>query len=60
MTNSEDRWLSADEISAHLGVAKDTVYRWIKGKEMPAHRIGRSWKFKKEQVDACVEAGNVL
>jgi hypothetical protein len=24
---------------------------------MPAHRVGRLWKFKKEQVDAWVEAG---
>jgi excisionase family DNA binding protein len=57
MTNTEDRWLSADEISVHLGVVKDTVYRWIKGNGMPAHRIGRSWKFKKDQVDEWVEAG---
>ena len=25
--------------------------------DMPAHRVGRLWKFKKEQVDAWVEAG---
>ena len=24
---------------------------------MPAHRMGRLWKFKKDQVDAWVEAG---
>lgn len=25
---------------------------------MPAHRMGRLWKFKKDQVDAWVEAGS--
>jgi len=25
--------------------------------EMPGHKIGRLWKFKKEQVDAWVVAG---
>jgi hypothetical protein len=24
---------------------------------MPAHRVGRLWKFKKEQINAWVEAG---
>jgi len=53
----EDRWLSVDEIAAHLGIKRDTVYRWIDRYGMPAHRIGRLWKFKKEQVDEWVEAG---
>jgi hypothetical protein len=26
-------------------------------KGMPAHKIGRLWKFKKEQVDKWVESG---
>ena len=53
----EDRWLSVEEIATYLGVSKDTVYNWINKKKMPAHKIGRLWKFKKEQVDAWVEAG---
>jgi excisionase family DNA binding protein len=53
----EDRWLSVEEIAMYLGVSKDTVYNWINKKKMPAHKIGRLWKFKKEQVDSWVEAG---
>lgn len=56
-TGMEDRWLSVDEIAAHLGIKRDTVYRWIDRYGMPAHRIGRLWKFKKEQVDEWVETG---
>lgn len=41
----------------HLGIAKDTVYRWIESKSLPAHRVGRLWKFKLSQVDAWIEAG---
>jgi excisionase family DNA binding protein len=53
----EDRWLSVDEISQYLGVSSDTIYRWIDKQAMPAHRMGRLWKFKRDQVDAWVEAG---
>ncbi|NYR27015.1 helix-turn-helix domain-containing protein, partial [Escherichia coli] len=50
-----DRWLSVDEISEYLGVKRDTVYQWITDKGMPAHKIGRLWKFKVSQVDDWVE-----
>jgi excisionase family DNA binding protein len=57
MAELENRWLSVDEIGKYLGVSSDSVYRWIDKHGMPAHRVGRLWKFKKEQVDAWVEAG---
>ena len=53
-----DRWLSVDEIGEYLGVKRDTVYKWINDKGMPAHKIGRLWKFKIFQVDAWVEAAS--
>ena len=56
-TDMEDRWLSVDEIAEYLGITRDTIYKWIDKKKMPAHRVGRLWKFKKEQIDSWVEAG---
>lgn len=53
----EDRWLSVEEIAQYLGVSKDTVYTWINKKKMPAHKIGRLWKFKKDEVDIWVRDG---
>lgn len=47
----EDRWLSVKEIGTYLGVKRDTIYKWISEKNMPAHKIGRLWKFKKNEVD---------
>ena len=52
-----DRWLSITEICRHLGVSNDTVYKWIDQYAMPAHRMGRLWKFKKDEVDTWVKAG---
>ena len=47
----EDRWLSVDDIAAYLGIKRDTVYRWISERNMPGHKIGRLWKFQKDEVD---------
>jgi len=53
----DDRWLSVEEIAEHLGVTKDSVYRWIEKRGLPAHKVGKLWKFDKEEVDAWVRSG---
>lgn len=52
-----DRWLSVEEIAEYLGISKDTVYAWISKKNMPAHRVGRFWKFLRVEVDTWVKSG---
>jgi len=47
-------WVAVEEVANHLGIAKDTVYRWIEAKGLPAHRIGRLWKFKLSEIDEWV------
>ena len=46
-----------DDVAAHLGVTKDSIYRWIDKRGLPARKIGRLWKFKLSEVDAWVEDG---
>jgi len=52
-------WASVEDVAKHLGVAKDSVYRWIDTRSLPAHKIGRLWKFKLSEVDTWVRAGGV-
>lgn len=54
---NNEPWVSLDEIAGHLGVSRDTVYRWIENREMPAHKLGRLWKFQVSEVDEWVRAG---
>jgi excisionase family DNA binding protein len=49
-----DRWLSVDEIASYLGVKRDTVYKWINRQNMPAHKVGRLWKFRRDEIDEWV------
>ena len=55
---AENRWLSVEEIAGHLGISKETVYRWLEQKKIPAHRVGKLWKFKTSEVDAWVVKGD--
>ena len=55
--NMQERWLSVDEIAEHLGVSKESIYRWLERRKMPAHKVGRQWKFQVSEVDQWVKAG---
>lgn len=50
-------WVAVGDVALHLGVARDTIYRWIEARGLPAHRVGRLWKFKLSEVDAWVGGG---
>lgn len=54
---TSEPWVSVDDVAAHLSVAKDSIYRWIENKSLPAHRVGRLWKFRISEVDEWVRAG---
>lgn len=51
-----ERWHSVEEVADHLGIAQDTVRRWIESRDLPAHRLGKLWKFNLGEVDDWVRA----
>lgn len=57
MPELKERWYSLEEIAEYLGVTKDTIRNWIRKKSIPAHKVGRLWKFKLEEVDEWVKSG---
>ena len=52
-----EKWVSVDEVAQHLKVKPDTVYKWLERKEMPAHKVGRLWRFKISEIDEWVKSG---
>ena len=58
MNKLSDRWIGIDELSQYLGVSKDTIRNWIKKtSNIPAHKIGKKWKFKISEIDNWVKSG---
>jgi excisionase family DNA binding protein len=56
MTNQE-AWVDADQVAAHLGVQKPSIYRWVENAGLPAQRVGRLLRFKLSEVDEWVRRG---
>jgi excisionase family DNA binding protein len=53
-----DNWISIEEVAEYLGVKPVTVRNWIKKKNgIPAHRIGKLWKFKRSELDGWIKSG---
>lgn len=58
MLKIDDRWINIEDAADYLGVNKDSIRNWIKrGTEIPAHKIGKQWKFKKSELDEWVKSG---
>lgn len=57
MSEINEKWSSLEETAEYLGVTKDTIRSWIKKTDIPAHKVGRLWKFKFSEVDAWVKSG---
>lgn len=57
VTMQIEQWVSVDEIAPHLAVKPDTIYKWLERKDMPAHKVGRLWRFKISEVDQWVRIG---
>lgn len=54
----DHKWISVEELSEYLGISAVTIRSWIRsGKDIPAVRIGRQWRFRIEEIDEWIESG---
>lgn len=47
----DETFLTTEEVLAYLQVNLRTVYRLIKAGKIPAVRVGRQWRFRKQDID---------
>lgn len=52
-----DGWIGIDQVAKYMGVTKETVRNWIKKTDIPAHKIGKLWKFKLSELDEWIKSG---
>ena len=50
MTDADDEILTLDEVAAYLKAGKRTVYRLAQKGEIPAFKLGGTWRFRKADM----------
>lgn len=55
-----DRWLTADEAAAYIGLSRKALYERVRRGQIPAHRLGRALRFKASEIDQVLEAGGQM
>ena len=50
MTDPEDEILTLDEVAAYLKAGKRTVYRLAQKGEIPAFKLGGTWRFRRSEL----------
>jgi excisionase family DNA binding protein len=53
---AEARFLTVQEVATLMRVSSMTVYRLIKAGDLPAVRVGRSFRVRADDVDAYLES----
>lgn len=55
--DSEEPWVGIDEVTKHMSVRRETIYRWIDRNDFPAHKAaGRLLRFKLSEIDDWVRS----
>ena len=57
MSTGNEKWSSIEEIAEHIQVHKDTIRIWIRKGEIPAHKIGKQWRFRISEIDEWGSSG---
>ena len=58
MSEINEKWINIDEAAGYMGIKPGTIRVWLrKDKSIPAHKIGKQWKFKLSELDAWVKSG---
>ncbi len=58
----QNELLTVNEVAAYLRVSRVTVWRWCQQGVIPAFRIGRNWRVRRDdlrQIEKLGESSNV-
>jgi excisionase family DNA binding protein len=47
--------LTLSEVSSFLKVPKSTIYKLARERRLPGHKVGKHWRFVREEIEAWVQ-----
>ena len=55
-----DKWMTVKDVAEYLQLSKDQIYRLAQQGKIPASKVGRGWRFKREKIDDWMESQSSL
>ncbi|MCY4527857.1 MAG: DEAD/DEAH box helicase family protein [Chloroflexi bacterium] len=53
-------WMTTEETTQYLGIGKSKLYDLAQTGEVPRHKVGKAWKFHRNDLDAWVRASRSI
>ena len=53
-------WMTVEETASYLGIGKSKLYELAQAGEIPRHKVGKVWKFNRDDLDAWVRASRSI
>jgi excisionase family DNA binding protein len=50
-------WLDLDQLEDYLRLPKSTLYHLAQQRRLPGHKVGRAWRFDRDEVDEWIKSG---
>jgi len=50
-----DKWLTLEQIAEYLQMSTSSIYKMAQTGKIPAYKVGRQWRFKKEEIDRWIK-----
>ena len=55
VVQSESRLLTVEDVAHYLQFTPETVRSMVRRGELPAIKVGRRWRFRKEKIEAWIQ-----
>lgn len=50
--SDESDYMTFEEAAEFLSTTRSTLYRWLREGKVPGHKLGRQWRFLRDELDA--------
>lgn len=50
-----DKWLTLEQIAEYLQLSTSSIYKMAQAGKIPAYKVGRQWRFEKEETDRWIK-----
>jgi len=51
MSNEQENIMTLEEVASYLRLKPQTIYTWAQEKKIPAAKLGKEWRFRRDIID---------